>query len=79
MPDSATWEAVLKGKGAHDGWTVFKNEILRHRNKLFLCAKRQVSEDSLAEQRFSRNPGRKGEFITLGRRVRQPRRIKMMS
>ena len=28
------WERVLKGKGLQEGWTLLKEEVLRHRNRL---------------------------------------------
>lgn len=36
------WEAILRGKGVHEGWTFFKKEILRHRSRLSSYAETQV-------------------------------------
>lgn len=64
--------AGLKGRGVQEGWTSYKNEILkswRQKGRPFLCAKRWGGweEDQPGwTQSFFWNSGRKTEFMTFG-------------
>ena len=40
LVDRVPWESVPKGKGVHEGWTFFMEEVLRCRSRLSLCAER---------------------------------------
>ena len=40
LVDRVPWEAVLKGKGVQEGWTFFRNEILKVQEQVFpMCQK----------------------------------------
>lgn len=46
LVERVPWEAVLRGKGIQEGWTLFRKEIVRHRTRLSPCTKRQAGGEA---------------------------------
>jgi len=40
LVDTGPWEAALKGKGAQEGWTLFKEEVLKAQEQAILMCRK---------------------------------------
>jgi len=75
--DRVPWEAALKGKGVQEGWTVFREEVLKAQEQSIPTC-RKMSRRGIRLARLNRKLWlefrKKGEFMSFRKRGRPLRR-----
>ncbi|KAK4825499.1 hypothetical protein QYF61_000012 [Mycteria americana] len=77
LVERVPWEAALMGKGVQEGWTFFKEEVLKAQEQAVpRCRKtsRRGRRPAWLTESSGSNSGKRGESTTSGRRGRQLRR-----